>query len=258
MYGLTHRLAKKIFISAILIILLSCGRDETIINNTIVEEPNAYVIGEIGPRYDHYNVVISIMVTNTFTIPEVLVNDTPIDIYGYADLGIRYYENDFVIDEGDSLELVVSYAKQDGAEGFARAGLIYPGPFELIGFNEDAFDTIYVGDDFNANWTSSEGSDRYVLDGWFSYLYQDTLGQSHGVNYYIDTTILDTSLFLPASTIFPNEADITDILTGGAEFSVYGVSGPVNPGENSNISGDGSGFVYARNRTRLVDFEILD
>jgi len=258
MYGLTHRLTKRVFITGLLILLLSCGKDKTIINNIIVEEPKAFVVGEIGPKFHHHNVEVSITVANTFTIPEILVNDTPIDIYGYADLGIIFYENDYIIDEGDSIELVISYTKQDSAEGLARADLMYPGPFEFIGFNENVIDTVYVGEDLSINWTSSEGKERYIFKGFFSYLYRDSLGQSDGVNIFVDSIMFDTSMFIPATVLFPNEANIMEVVTGGGDFSVYAESGPVRPGDNSNIYGDGSGFIYTRNRTRLVTFEILD
>lgn len=184
-----------------------------------------------------------VFVGNNPSFPVVEIND--VNLSSGAGDPNWFNHSDFPISTGDSAELVVTYTKTDGNPGTARANIILPGPFEITS-HDTLYDTISVGDSLAVCWTSSDGADAYSVYFDMYYEYIDTSGDYRYFGFHYDTLFTDTCIVFSQAELFPNAGEIDSIWYGYGNFHARAINGPVQEGDQGNVTGDGIGFFYGR------------
>jgi hypothetical protein len=212
------------------------------------EPPLIWVIGQIaGPtmwdstadaNFDIY------YISHCLDIPIVRINSTEIPFYDINPMGvIAYYENDFPVIRGDSVSLLITYTKTNGATGTARAYGMFPQEFGIISPDTSSTYTITKGDSLTVIWSASTGASYYLADLHFDYRYIDTSGNYKSLYISHDTILTDTSITFSSSFLFPNLAEIDSIRWGDGYFDVWAYNGPeMEGGSQGNLEGDAVGF----------------
>lgn len=174
-------------------------------------------------------------------IPSVTVNGVQIP----WDLDNKWFqERDFDISPGDTAELLVAYTKSDGSPGSAQSVIKVPDHFEITSHDTSLIDSLPIGGDLGVTWSSSDGADAYSVYFSIRYYYYDTTGSDRYFYYMLDTLFADTSITFASSLLFPNANEIDSLDDGFGNLDVTAVSGPIGPGAEGNITGDGIGFFH--------------
>ena len=156
---------------------------------------------------------------------------------------LSYYNYELPLIQGDEAQLTIDYTKINGTSGTAGSNITLPGEFEYTSHEPDSTIILSLGDSLEVEWAASSDANGYYIYMSLYYRYLDTLGAYHYVSVGLDTAITDTGIFFPSSRIFPNQNEI-DTITWVDSYSgihVYAISGPLFPGDDGNITGDGIG-----------------
>ncbi len=219
-----------------------------------------YIVGWIKNNGGDYLTGMSLVETyNLPEIPHVMINDTQI----HYDPGpppvpaipLRFIDYDLPIVAGDSAKLSVSYTRLDGYPGIAQANIMMPGPFEII-LPDTSFDTLAVGDSLIFRWTSSEGVDVYLIDFYLHYSFADTADSMRMFYQSFDSLMADTSIIFPTTQLFPDLGEIDSIVYSSGRFHLWAINGPIQEGEQGNVTGDGFGFFCGWTRGGYFSFYV--
>jgi len=183
-------------------------------------------------------------VSNIYTVPYVAVNGRELSPFVegivYAN-GLNYWSGIF-LDMGEDATLNLDY-QDDGDDKSAGATVAVPDTFDLLSSDGDPFPVIISpGGSFTMEWESAPGADNYWLMIDYNGSYMDTGGNR--INFYreLSRVVPDTTYTLYGSDIFPDRDDIDYYTSFGGRVYIYGASGPMAEGDQSNIEGDATGM----------------
>lgn len=206
------------------------------------------------------NCQAAINVANISTVPYVAVNGTelPPNAEGLIYSGGFSYWGGIFLDMGEDATLNLDY--QDGGEDkSAGATVAVPDTFDLLSSDGQTFPVIISpGGSFTMEWESAPGADNYWLMIDYNGSYMDTGGNS--IEFYREKSIVvpDTTYTLFGTEIFPDRDDIDYYTSFGGRVYIYGASGPMAEGDQSNIEGDATGmFRGITECSRNVRFTML-
>lgn len=157
--------------------------------------------------------------------PEFTVYGGALGYYGMFNLGAGNAVN-MTVDMGD-----------DGTCEFDGS---LPGASTIVG--NSRIDVTY-GEPCTATWTASADADAYWYSGYMNMRYYDTGGSSHYTYGNVRGMTTATSITINVADEFDDvvvDFDYVDYISGN--FYVQPISGPLNPGDASNITGVGEGF----------------
>jgi len=98
-------------------------------------------------------------------------------------------------------------------------------------------------------WSPSAGAEWYWLELVMDYDFLDSSGAWDNYELQIDTMVQDTMLCFRPYRLFP--WFVMDVLEGDASAMVWSGNGPaIEPGDRSNVRGNGFGFFTAINEPR--------
>ena len=222
---------------------------------TETDVPKLYLMGEIQRRPysanypDSFYCDEGVNVSNAEAVPSVKINDRELEFYS----GSRFYfDGDFSLTPGAEYELVVT-----AGSNTATATVTLPGDFGIT-----APDTSYVlskGSSLDALWDSASHSNYYGVYLYVYYEYYDTSGTVQSFHFSSDTILSETSITYESSLLFPNLSEIDSISCGNGHFDIYAINGPsLVPDTPGNVSGDGTGFFWAKQSRGSGGFDVGD
>ncbi len=222
---------------------------------TETDVPKLYLMGEIQRRPysanypDSFYCDEGVNVSNAEAVPSVKINDRELEFYS----GSRFYfDGDFSLTPGAEYELVVT-----AGSNTATATVTLPGDFSIT-----APDTSYVlskGSSLDALWDSASHSNYYGVYLYVYYEYYDTSGTVQSFHFSSDTILSETSITYESSLLFPNLSEIDSISCGNGHFDIYAINGPsLVPDTPGNVSGDGTGFFWAKQSRGSGGFDVGD
>lgn len=220
-------------------------------------EINIMAIMEVSEDLKAYNMgEFAMSIYSAPSIPHVRLNNKDImpDEVEMFDEGRLAYKEYFGLVRDDSAFLDISYTKLDASPGAASSDISLPTQFAVI----DPVKFILVNEDPMAEWDMSQGADAYWVYYYFSFGYDDTAGVFQAIEVAGDTVMAvgDTSLSVPASSIFPPLDEIGVIRSFIGYFDLRAVTGPWFPGEVSNFGGDAYGVFVGSTGNKHVDVHL--
>ncbi|MEO0080639.1 MAG: hypothetical protein ABIK44_08200 [candidate division WOR-3 bacterium] len=174
-------------------------------------------------------------------VPLVLLNGETIPIFYYSPTRYRYgHENPFPVYARYELEVYHYW-------GRAFSNVVMPGNFTVTrpmdNYILDLESTLVI------TWGRSTAAQWYWLELIVDYDFLDSSGAWDSYELQIDTMIQDTVISLRPYRIFPRS--VMDVLEGDGLAMVWSGNGPaVEPGDMSNVRGNGFGFFNAINEPR--------
>jgi hypothetical protein len=194
---------------------------------------------------------------NIPSIPHIRVNEKYI-VPGDGiifDSGNLEYSEYLSLDRDDSAFLDITYTKLDGSPGVASSDIPLPTQFAVI----NPAITISAIEDVTAEWSMSQGADAYWVYYRFGFDFFDTAGVRQKIETWVDIVMApdDTTLVVPATTIFPNQDEI-DIIAGfTGTIDIRAVTGPWLPGEANNFVGDAYGVFVGTTENQHIDVHLI-
>ncbi|MCK4306842.1 hypothetical protein KAW50_01290 [candidate division WOR-3 bacterium] len=239
-----------ILVISLLIFATGCKKE----NPTETDVPKLYLMGEIQRRPysanypDSFYCDEGVNVSNTEVVPSVQINEQELELYPSTS-GL-YFREHFPLTPETEYELVVTTSSDT-----ATATVKLPGNFSII-----APDTSYVlpkGSSLDISWDSASYANHYRVHLYVYYRYSDTSGNSENFRFSRDTILSETSITYESSLLWPNLSEIDSIFYGHGDFDVSAIAGPsLVPGTPGNVSGDGIGFFWAKQKRESDDFHV--
>lgn len=221
------------------IVLIGCNGSDT-----IIYEPYVYVTGYVSPKVDDSLAYCSVRAMNLPSIPELIINDQTYRMIFYENL-FYYYSDELPVEESELVNIQINFNKPDGDNGSVMAEIMLPESVEIISENESDYDTVQLGDDLEVFWTKSENADYYEIVFYINYHYMPDTINYRSFNCRVDTILTDTTVYLEASIMLPDQVEIDSIYYYGfynSIISVRAASGPHFVGDIGNVTGDGTGI----------------
>ncbi|MBD3179139.1 MAG: hypothetical protein GF417_05820 [Candidatus Latescibacteria bacterium] len=196
-------------------------------------------------------------VTNAPGVPSAFINgeELPYNMEGMIYASGFSFWNGVFLDMGDDATLRVDYQK-GGDSKTAGATVAVPDTFDLISPAGTAI--ITQAGSFDVEWESAPGAEKYWLMIDYDGEYVDDDGYVISFYRYMSRYVTGTSFTLNGSEIYPDRDDIDYYNSFGGSIYIYAVSGPIEEGDDFNITGDGTGrFTGITECSRYVNFTML-
>lgn len=185
-----------------------------------------------------------INVSNVPFIPYVAVNgsELSLNMEGMVySTGFNYWSGIF-LDMGEDATLTVNY-QDDGDDKSAGATVAVPDTFGLLSSDGEASPVIISpGGSFDVEWESAPGADNYWVVVTYNGSYVDNGGNTIDFHRDMARVVSDTTFTLYGADIFPDRDDIDYYTSFSGRIYIYGASGPIAVGDQSNIVGDATGM----------------
>ncbi len=209
---------------------------------------------------------IEVSVFNCKLIPSVSVNgyDLWYDITSNTNKLPYFTFKKIIKTPFQAAQLNASFMTMDGKDGIASAQITLPGSFEITQYSpseRDKYDRITVP--FSPNevlgiaWSSSENVEVYIVD-FVTYIHITTQNENINVFNRDNTVIADTLLVIRLSDLFPefyfDKIEEAVFFSGYVRFTVHAISGPHNPGDFGNVTGDAEGMFYGMRSIPEITF----
>lgn len=185
--------------------------------------------------------------TSSAPIPDPV--EYPLLAIGPAAGGLSYYGNVW-IDEEDDAHLVVEYARSGGSTVRAEATVCVPGPFSILEVTNGG--NITPTSSVMAEWSSSDDAEKYYIYGSGSCNYRTLSEETLYMSFRCDTVVTDTTFIFQGEDVFPSPPDLYYFVSLDGYFYITPVCGPIEPGDMSNVTGDGDGFFTGLGPSRQI------
>jgi hypothetical protein len=180
-------------------------------------------------------------------VPLVRLNRETLAVNYYSPTQYRY---------GDDVRLAVHAKYELDVQhywGRAFGHVVMPGNFQIASPPEryvmDMESTLVVA------WQRSAGAQWYWVQLYIAYDYNDSFGQWNDHEFSLDTAVGDTFIRIAPGRVFPRR--VMDVLEGDGSAIVWSGNGPpIEPGDMSNVRGNGFGFFNATNEPREKYFYV--
>lgn len=210
-----------------------------------------------GPQkaFDYGHLTMNLY--NVPSMPSVQFNDSLLmpDEEALHIEGRLQYSGSYYLNGDDSASLNIAYTKLDGTSGAGSSKISLPTEFAPV----DEAITVPYGDDFEAEWSMSEGADAYWIYGFFGIIYDDTSDVRDTIILEFDTVLVvnDTTLTVPAAAFLPDITEVNAILAFAGVLYIKAVTGPWMPGEANNFTGDVFGIFTGVTDGVWIDYDLL-
>jgi len=213
-------------------------------------DTEVWVRAQVGPLYYWADIPqAQVLIENCPVIPTVTINGDAVTYIAGADIGegsaaasnLVFYLADYTIDPGEDVDLEITY-EDDGTPKSITGSVIMPGETDFLNVS----DTLFMDwqEDLSLTWGTSENAAgyRFTFSLWLI-LTNETSNESYSLT--IDSVLTDTSITIPAESIYPDTTGILGIDFGYSYAAIKVLDGPITAGEPANITGDACGYFYA-------------
>jgi len=155
-----------------------------------------------------------------------------------------YQTFDYPIMAGETFDVDIRYININGDSAYTYANFAMPGQFAILSHDTSLTSFIERDDTLSIFWSRSPGANNYSVRLRLEHYYQ-TPDYISSATTLIDTFMVDTSLIINASLLFPDTTEHDFIWTARGDFEIWAYRAPDRPGYPSDFLGDGYGFVRA-------------
>ena len=250
--GMTRKFMFALALAALALIAACSGEDGAMgpAGPAGSAEPSIYGM-VVRTNYEAYYEVDEIIdcqaivnISNVPSIPSVAVNGRELSIFmegmAYAS-GFNFWRGIF-LDMGEDATLTVNY-KDGSSDKSAGATVAVPDTFDLLSSDGEIFPVIISpGGSFTVRWESAPGADNYWIVVDYNGSYMDDGGNRIEFSREMSRVVPDTTFTVFGADIFPDRDDIDYYSFFGGRVYIYGASGPIAQGDQSNMDGDATGM----------------
>ncbi len=208
----------------------------------------------------------SIIINNCKSVPSVALNGKNIKydtnlVYANSNHVTGYSFSETFETPFQTATIEAAFTSIDGKEGNAAAQITVPGHFEITEYspNETSRNQLPFSSDeaITVSWSSSDNAEIYVVYvyGLIEYKIQN---ETSRFDSEVNFIITNTSIEIPLTDLFHESVikEIDEIERGYIYFYLHALSGPHNPGDQGNITGDAEGMFYGMRSVSDISFDI--
>nr|MEE4269140.1 hypothetical protein [Candidatus Krumholzibacteria bacterium] len=239
-----------------MVFLAGCDDDDNPTTTTVASKPfvSAFV-GLGGPRKVAEDPsMAAVSITNFTTMPGVTMNGQelfPEPEFSFYGGGVGFM-GDCTPDVNNQVSMEVSF----GAGSDPGVGTItLPGENEVAG-ESDLY--LELNEALEFAWTTAEGADKYVVQGYVDVQYVDQEDAIQRNYYRFSFFTTDTSATVAADLIWPAAEEFQTIQDVWGDIDVVAVSGPTDPGEPGNVTGSCNGILISYGRSLDWDLDYAE
>jgi hypothetical protein len=188
--------------------------------------------------------------------PSVIFDPAEIPLLAFGPMGggLSYYGTIW-IDEEENAHLVVEFGRPDGSTGTAEATVCVPDYFSILDVSNGG--QITPVSDVTAEWSSSEGAEKYYIYGSYSCSYRNLSAEVVYTSFWSDTVVTDTTFVFQGDELFPSPPDLDYHISLDGYVYITAVCGPIETGDIGNVTGDGAGFFVGMSPSRSLHLQYM-